>query len=163
MRAVEEYADHLRHCHEFKCSLNSLMGWSGGITHRQFVVIRRWLHDEWEKPSRTDRYLMRLICIVDNLLVDSKDKLPEEHYRIKLKKNDTEDKPVKKTSSPNRKIPVDPTGETIVVPPCPDVCVSNNPIDQTKPFSQDNPEGDPDEHWKRSEAIWLAAMMGKKK
>lgn len=32
-------------------------------THRQYQVWMRWLSDEWNRPSRTDHYLMQLAAM----------------------------------------------------------------------------------------------------
>lgn len=36
------------------------MGWDGPLTHRQYLVWQTWLAGEWNKPSRTDHYLMQI-------------------------------------------------------------------------------------------------------
>lgn len=35
------------------------MGWPGPMTHRQFKLWRVWLSAEWNRPSRSDHYVMR--------------------------------------------------------------------------------------------------------
>lgn len=34
------------------------------MTHRQFEAWREWLFEEWNKPSRTDHYLMQITAEV---------------------------------------------------------------------------------------------------
>jgi hypothetical protein len=36
-----------------------MLGW-GPLTHREFVTWQAWLDEQWNKPSRTDFYLMRI-------------------------------------------------------------------------------------------------------
>lgn len=36
------------------------MGWPGPMTHRQFLAWRAWLAMEWDRPSRSDHYLMQI-------------------------------------------------------------------------------------------------------
>ncbi len=49
----------LRLCHELGKQLHEIMGWPGPMTHRQFRVWKQWLSDEWNRPSRSDHYMMR--------------------------------------------------------------------------------------------------------
>ncbi len=36
------------------------MGWGFVMTHRQFLTWQEWLAEQWNTPSRTDHYLMRV-------------------------------------------------------------------------------------------------------
>ena len=45
--------------HELGMHLHDLMGWLGPMTHRQFVVWEEWLGEQWDKPNRTDHYIMK--------------------------------------------------------------------------------------------------------
>jgi len=38
------------------------MGWQGPLTHRQAIVWQAYLEDQWERPSRSDFYLMQIAC-----------------------------------------------------------------------------------------------------
>jgi len=40
------------------------MGWCGPMTHRQFEVWQEWLNQQWNKPSRTDHYLLRIASYI---------------------------------------------------------------------------------------------------
>lgn len=40
------------------------MGWSGPVTHRQYLAWQAWDREEWNKPSRTDYYLMQLTLAI---------------------------------------------------------------------------------------------------
>ena len=132
--------------------------WSGPMTHRQFMVWQRWMKDEWVKPSRTDRYIMRLIWVVDNMF--RKETIPEEDYRLRFK-----NPPMKRQlqqsdmSKQVRTIPVDPTGETVVGLPNPPT--SSQEEQTAKAFMG---SADPstivdatsdDESWKRQRKVWL--------
>ena len=44
--------------------LHEIMGWSGPLTHRQFLLWRAWLDEQWNRPSRSDHYLMGVGCEV---------------------------------------------------------------------------------------------------
>lgn len=157
-KAVEDYDDVLRQCHEFKQSLNVYMGWSGGVTHRQFMVVRKWLHDDWEKPSRTDKYIMRLTYIVDNMFTKPADLPPEDNYRLKYTRNVPPPRNPIATAHSTQRIPIDPTGQTVVGLP-PDL--SSQEEHTAKEFMQG---ADPstivdaqsdDESWKRQRRVWL--------
>ena len=41
-----------------------MVGLSQKLTHRQFLTYHEWLKDQWDRPSRTDYYLMQLTAIV---------------------------------------------------------------------------------------------------
>jgi hypothetical protein len=128
------------------------------------MVWKKWLHDEWEKPSRTDKYIQRLTYIVDTMF--SQEKPDEDNYRLKFKKASPM-KPAQTTDTPTRSIPIDPTGETVIAPPNPDTVNPPSSI----PFSQEKQrvqeflgDADPstivdadsgDEAWKRQRRIWL--------
>ena len=34
------------------------MGWPGPMTHRQYLLWRVWSQEQWNRPSRSDHYLM---------------------------------------------------------------------------------------------------------
>lgn len=143
------------------------MGWTGPVTHRQHLVIKKWLHDDLEKPSRTDKYIMRLTYIVDNMFTLPANLPPEDNYRLKYKNAPTTTPkvaPVASTAhtSERERIPIDPTGETIIAPPNPDTLQpSSQEVRRAKEFMGD---ADPstivdsqsgDEEWKKQRRIWL--------
>lgn len=159
---MESYADHLRLAHELKQSLNELMGWSGTMTHRQFIVWKKWLHDEWERPSRSDKYIMRLTYIVDNMFTQPANLPPEDNYRLKYTRNVPPPRsPIANAHTP--KVPIDPTGETVVgLPPEPTQHPSSSQGEQMAKEFMGN--ADPstiidaqsdDESWKRQRRVWL--------
>jgi hypothetical protein len=179
---METYIDHLRLAHELKQSLNELLGWSGSMTHRQFMVWQKWLRDERSKPSRTDQYLIQLTYIVDNMFREVT--VPPDKYilnfdRVPVPKSNPTHAP-----STVRTVPIDPTGETVICPPDPGM--PNPPVEMGAitsvdsyhsnhgpdiPLSQEETtakafmgDADPstiidaqssDEHWKRQRRIWL--------
>lgn len=36
------------------------MGWGGPLTHRQHLAWLEWDFEQWNRPSRTDHYLMQI-------------------------------------------------------------------------------------------------------
>lgn len=63
------------------------------LTHRQFLTWEAWLRNEWNRPNRTDHYLMQLTAVVSNLVSQQQSDLSK--YKIKWKfehqsNNDTE-------------------------------------------------------------------------
>lgn len=44
-------------------SIQELLGWSSGVTHRQMLMLIAWEEEQWNIPNRTDHYLMMLACI----------------------------------------------------------------------------------------------------
>lgn len=40
------------------------MGWEGPTTHRQYKAWAAWLEEEWDRPNRTDGYLMQIAAEV---------------------------------------------------------------------------------------------------
>jgi hypothetical protein len=50
----------LRLAHSLGKHLHELMGWPGPLTYRQYKTWEAWLEAEWNRPSRTDHYLMQL-------------------------------------------------------------------------------------------------------
>lgn len=62
------------------------MGWSGPLTHRQYLAWQAWFDAEWDRPNRTDNYLMSIACEVRR----SQSKRPArhklEHMRLKFRR-----------------------------------------------------------------------------
>ena len=44
------------------------MGWPGPPTARQVSVVQQWLREEWDRPSRTDWYIMSLRCSIERYI-----------------------------------------------------------------------------------------------
>lgn len=44
-------------------TIQELLGWSPGVTHRQMLMLIAWEEEQWNIPNRTDHYLMMLACI----------------------------------------------------------------------------------------------------
>ena len=49
-----------RLAHELKRQVHELMGWTGPLTHRQYLGWQAWLEIEWDRPSRSDWYAMQV-------------------------------------------------------------------------------------------------------
>lgn len=47
--------------------LHEVLGWPGPMTHRQFMAWMEWLESEWNRPSRSDNYLMQIAKEVENV------------------------------------------------------------------------------------------------
>lgn len=41
------------------------------VSYRQFLVWKKWLSNQWNKPSRTDHYLMQISSDIHNLVSKS--------------------------------------------------------------------------------------------
>lgn len=37
------------------------------VSHREFTLLVAWLQEEWNKPSRTDHYLMKIVSYLARL------------------------------------------------------------------------------------------------
>lgn len=44
--------------------MHEVLGWPGPMTHRQFLVWSAWLDEQWNRPDRTDHYLMQVAAEV---------------------------------------------------------------------------------------------------
>lgn len=61
------------------------MGWEGPMTQRHFEVWEAWLDREWNKPNRSDHYLMRVMHEVKYQGVKEKPSVSlKERYGIKF-------------------------------------------------------------------------------
>ncbi len=69
------------------------MGWEGPITHRQFLTWQAWDAMEWNRPSRTDHYLMGVECEVRRVLSKKPNDIQPEHFKMKF--NSGAQKPVR--------------------------------------------------------------------
>lgn len=62
----------------------------GRITHREFLVREAWVEQQWNRPSRTDFYLMRVAQRVQQVLAKNPGNITLEHQRVEIER-----KPVK--------------------------------------------------------------------
>lgn len=63
------------------------MGWSGPMTHRQYLAWNAWLDDQWNKPDRSDNYLMALTAEVRRVLHRKPKSVKTEHFKLKFVEN----------------------------------------------------------------------------
>lgn len=70
------------------------MGWDGPLTHRQFFVWQQWLSDQFEKPSRTDFYLMQVAAEVRKLFNKNPASVDINNMKLKWKEQNEEGKDV---------------------------------------------------------------------
>ena len=55
------------------------------MSHREFLIHADWLLREWNKPSRSDYYLMKIMQVVIEILSKRGAKIPEyEELRVKF-------------------------------------------------------------------------------
>lgn len=64
--------------------LHDLLGWPGPMTHRQFLAWQAWLDEQWDRPDRTDQYLMQIACEVARANAKHPDRLRLEHFRLRF-------------------------------------------------------------------------------
>ncbi len=62
------------------------------LSHRQYLTLHEWLKEQWDKPSRTDYYLMQLTAEVRSALANKqipigKCKLPPFEWKVTLPKS----------------------------------------------------------------------------
>ena len=62
------YDGHFRIAQTIGKHLHDVMGWPGPMTHRQYEAWQIWLGEEWNRPSRTDVYLMQIALEVRRVL-----------------------------------------------------------------------------------------------
>jgi len=55
------------------------------LSHREFLVISKWLDSHEEEPQTTDYYLMRIAAAVDHVLSSSKS-IDLNQYKIKFER-----------------------------------------------------------------------------
>lgn len=58
------------------------MGWPGPMTHRQFRAWRAWLDMQWDRPSRTDHYIMQATAESIRPHVKKGTKVKTSDYRL---------------------------------------------------------------------------------
>jgi len=65
------------------------------ITHREYLIWMRYLEEQWEKPSRTDNYLMQIAAEVRRVLHSNPRRIKQSHFLLsfngKEKKKPTEE------------------------------------------------------------------------
>ncbi len=66
--AVGRWGGCIKIAHELKKQLHEVMGWSGPMTHRQYLALVYWMDLEWDRPNRTDYYLMQVAACVERLI-----------------------------------------------------------------------------------------------
>jgi hypothetical protein len=67
----------MRIAQETKQDLRSLCGWSGPLTHRQYLTWTEYLQGQWNEPDRHDWYQMQTAYIVARVLGGSKGDLED--------------------------------------------------------------------------------------
>jgi hypothetical protein len=54
------------------------------MTHRQYAAWCRWRGQEWNRPSRTDSYLMQIACEVRRVLSKNPNGVKIKHFELKF-------------------------------------------------------------------------------
>lgn len=78
------------------------MGWSGPMTHRQFASWSVYLEEEWNRPDRTDHYLMQVGVEVRRVLSREPNSHKLDDMRLEFKRPEPEPDP--KTAAGRRRI-----------------------------------------------------------
>jgi hypothetical protein len=55
-----------------------------GHTHRQHLTWLAWLEMEWDRPGRSDHYLMSIACEVRRVLSKKPDRVKLDHFWLKF-------------------------------------------------------------------------------
>jgi len=79
-----------------KQSLHEAMGWEGPLTARQYEVWQAWLDLQWNRPSRTDHYLMQIAAQVTRAAAKNPRSVKSEGFKIEFKTRDTPKNPAQK-------------------------------------------------------------------
>ena len=61
------------------------MGWPGPMTRRQFLAWRAWLDSQWNRPSRTDNYVMQVAAEIRRGHVKRPRSVKHEHFELQFK------------------------------------------------------------------------------
>jgi hypothetical protein len=80
------------------------MGWKGPVTHWQFIVWQVWLEQEWNKPSRTDHYLMQLNATVRGLVSKDRTSLSDLQIKFQLPSDKADEKHKQQSSSSSQEV-----------------------------------------------------------
>ena len=67
-------------------------------THREYLTWIAWLDEQWNKPSKTDSYLMQIAMEVDRVLSNNPNSIQMKHKLLKFVE------PVLSTMSPEQKL-----------------------------------------------------------
>lgn len=76
------------------------MGWSGPLTHKQYITWVAWLDHEWNRPNRSDHYIMELRCDVQRIFA----KNPRNVKPDRLQFITTAPKPTKVDTDENEEV-----------------------------------------------------------
>jgi hypothetical protein len=60
------------------------------MTHREFITWQEWLQEEWNRPSRTDHYLMRIALEVASVLAKDPKSIKIGQFKLEFGKPDPE-------------------------------------------------------------------------
>lgn len=66
------------------------MGWLGPMTHRQCLAWTYWLRDEWDRPSRSDWYVMQLNTSLARMFAKNPSSIEVKHFKLEFKDESTE-------------------------------------------------------------------------
>ena len=61
-----------------------LYEWMERISHREYLTRLAWLDEQWDKPDRTDHYLMQLCMVVRQILSKNPKAIKLEHHELKF-------------------------------------------------------------------------------
>jgi hypothetical protein len=73
--------------------VHDLLGWPGPMTHRQYLAWQAWLDEEWERPNRTDQYLMQVALEVVRGRMKNPRKAELQNFRLTFKGKKTLKRP----------------------------------------------------------------------
>jgi hypothetical protein len=62
------------------------MGLPGPMTHRMFLAWQAWLEMQWNKPTKTDHYLMQIAVEVRRVLAKDPRKIKLDDARLEFSK-----------------------------------------------------------------------------
>ncbi len=54
------------------------------VTHREYLTWEVWLDEEWDKPSRSDNYLMQIAMEVERVLSKNPNKIQMKSKLLKF-------------------------------------------------------------------------------
>lgn len=68
-------------------TLREYMGWPGPTTHRQYLTEVVWDSEEWNRPDRSDHYLMRIAYEVYSIgaALSKGTSRSLDHFKLKFK------------------------------------------------------------------------------
>ena len=59
-------------------------------SHRQYLAWCVWLNSEWNRPNRTDQYLMQIALQVARVLAKHPDKINLSQFKLEFKEANSE-------------------------------------------------------------------------